>query len=295
MTAFSETLDYFSPSGVPLRSKVSITITEQDFRYQVEPSPDQPVRQGDVANDANRIGRRNGVDSLDDLLEGTGFNLALGMDAQLEANVSLSLGVEAGIDVNLGASLGLSADFDLDLRAGVDLGVSAAADVFGIDAVVGIGGTARAGVAMTPARAGFAAPPITASMPPTVWAPQGLPAGSRAVDTARAVVEARQHGDADRVRPAGFQRDTDVTVAPTLPGNRAPVPVRGTPPIRVPAFGEAEATVYARDRIGGPLASSLSGHRPRWETLTGERRAAPRATACTCGCGSSGGCGCGRS
>jgi len=35
VTSFSETLDFFSPEGVPLRSKVSITLTEQSHRYHV--------------------------------------------------------------------------------------------------------------------------------------------------------------------------------------------------------------------------------------------------------------------
>ncbi|WP_408611990.1 CIS tube protein, partial [Falsiroseomonas oryzae] len=38
ITQYQETFDYFSPGGVPLRSKVQITLTEQEFRYEIDSS-----------------------------------------------------------------------------------------------------------------------------------------------------------------------------------------------------------------------------------------------------------------
>lgn len=293
MTSFSETLDYFSPGGVPLRSKVSITITEQEFRYEVEPSPEQPVRRADMARDAAAVGRQNDAGDLDELLQGAGFDLAGGIDAELSASLDLELGLEASLDLELGASLGLDADFDLDLRAGVELGVSAAVGAFGTGAVLGAA-AAAGGAARAAGRIEVAAEARrSASKPPSAWAPRGLAEGSGAVEVARAVVEARARGAADRGKPAGFQAGTDVTAPRPLAGARAPQPLRGAPPLRSPAFGPAEARLYAADRRGGGAAGALAGRRPSWERLE-VAETASAAGGCAC-CGAAGtACGCGR-
>jgi hypothetical protein len=46
-----ETFEYFSAEGVPLRSKVSLTLTEKNFRYEITVQQAQPLRQESGGND----------------------------------------------------------------------------------------------------------------------------------------------------------------------------------------------------------------------------------------------------
>ena len=71
-----EVFDYFSPSGVPLRSKVSLTLTEQEFRYEVSATDAARRRQAVEQAKAvlNEIQHLSAVDRerLFGYLEGTG-------------------------------------------------------------------------------------------------------------------------------------------------------------------------------------------------------------------------------
>ena len=269
-----EVFDYFSPSGVPLRSKVQLTLTEQEFRYEVTATDAARRRAAvDKANTGARAAARAaGAASL--LGSGAGGGLGLDLDLDLSVGFDLDIGIDLDLDVGLAADLGLSvklgasADIGLSVGAGVGLDVDAAVDLFGAGAIAGSavgGGTAGvgAGVAITTAagpdlgKAGLdlprtAAGASAASQSPGPWAPEGPAPGSSAAGLA-AVVAAQRAGGA-----------VSASLLPSGPTAAAPLPVRGSPPTSprralarpIPLFGAGRA----------PLAVS-GERRPRWETL----------------------------
>lgn len=165
ISSHQETFDYFSPSGVPLRSKVQLTLTEQEFRYEV--SADDAARRRAAVDQAN-AGARALADAAGaaSLLGGglgagfsagfeAGLGLEVGLDLDLSAGFDLDIGLDVDLDLGLSADLGLSvklgasADIGLSVGAGVDLDVDAAVDLFGagaISATAGAGGPSGAGI-----------------------------------------------------------------------------------------------------------------------------------------------------
>ena len=125
ITTHQEVFDYFSPSGVPLRSKVQLTLTEQEFRYQVDAADAARRREAtaQAATDARTSATAAGADSL--LGGAPGSDLAAG----LELSVDLRLDADLSVQLGLAASLGVSADLGLAAGAGIPLDASAAVDV----------------------------------------------------------------------------------------------------------------------------------------------------------------------
>ncbi|MBL8459148.1 MAG: hypothetical protein JNM92_07280, partial [Zoogloea sp.] len=66
ISSHQEVFEYFSPSGVPLRSKIQLTLTEQEFRYEVKASDAAQRRQAveQAAGDARSQAAAAGADSL---------------------------------------------------------------------------------------------------------------------------------------------------------------------------------------------------------------------------------------
>ncbi len=301
--SFNETLDYFSPEGVPLRSKIKISITEQDFRYKVDAEQVQASRKPPAVDDANSVAGNNDLDSLFDLSPSGGFNFdpSLYLSLDIPAGASSS----AGIDANLDVELGLAVDLGVSAVAGVSLSTSAAFDVFGADiltvsldgdidlGVVAGGGSKQTATLISENARGDAA------RPPNAWAPDGPQAGSQATQLAARINEQRNRGQistdaavgvaevaiSNSVAVAEGRSNCDVST-PFIPSN--PLPVRGSPPL-VPAY------------FGPPLPKSLFGtrqsprptaapngyaHRPSWEELLRSSSEASSETdnmrACSC-------------
>ena len=266
-----EVFDYFSPSGVPLRSKLSITLTEQEFRYEVSATDAAQRRQAveQASASARSQAAAAGAGSL--MGGGSGLDLSGGFELSAGLNLDLNLDMSLSAQVGLSASLGLSADIGVSVGAGIALDASAAVDLFG-PAALGTGADlGRSGVAIPQPSPGLAA----AGVPPNPWAPDGPAPGSRAAGLA-AVVSSQRAGGAASAATAGS-------------GTRPPLPVRGSPPLaslRTPAAG---APLFAPRSAPTPAAGE---RRPPWETLpaaVSTTTPRPHATACSCG-----GCGCRR-
>lgn len=309
--SFSEVLEYFSPEGVPLRSKVSLSLKEQKFEYNVSDdersqaqlagfngggaggsgptSPSEALSKlgAGVAN-AGAVAAQNGLDSLLDI----GLSGSLSFDASLSlgASVGLSASVDVGLDLGVGVDLGVSAGASLEVSA------SAALEVFGSAAVsAAVGGSVD--LSATSQRAPSAAPPASPG-PRAPWAPEGPAPGSRASGLSAIVNAERSSGAAPELPPAGRGAFTATAIggAPasrsgqTMSGasaSAAPVPVRGSPPRVASAVGAGPAgAVLGKARFRPSETASLAGARPRWEagpSPSAVGGASPRP--CCPGCG----------
>lgn len=270
-----EVFDYFSPSGVPLRSKLSITLTEQEFRYEVSATDAAQRRQAveQASAGARSQAAAAGASSL--MGGGSGLDLSAGFDLSAGLNLDLNLDMSLSAQVGLSASLGLSADIGVSVGAGINLDASAAVDLFGPAALGTDADLGRSGVAIPQPSPGLAA----AGVPPNPWAPDGPAPGSRAAGLA-AVVSSQRAGGAASAN----------TAALSAGAARPPLPVRGSPPLaslRTPAAG---APLFAPR--SAPTPAAAGERRPPWETLPAAvTTTAPRPHATACACG---GCGCRR-
>lgn len=278
ISSHQEVFDYFSASGVPLRSKVQLTLTEQEFRYEL--TADDAARQRQAAAQAAAgVRDQAAAKGADSLLgkpgSGGAFDLSAGFSLSASASLNLSLDVSLDVSAQLGlsASLGASADIGLHLSAGIDLDASAAVDLFG-SAALGAPAGSGAGLALPATSPGLAA----AGTAPNPWAPDGPAPGSRAAGLAAAVIERRANG-ALPTPPALPGQPNANNAAGTLPS--APLPVRGSPPLVHSRAPSAAAPLFASR--GTPL--ELSGERrPRWEQLPAAS-ATQRPATSTCACG----------
>ncbi len=147
ITSYDETFEFFSHEGVPLRSKISVTISENDFQYEVRADQvkvakqqaqqdEQAQRDADETRNAGSDERGAGNNNeasekaesekkrdgfhnkLDDFTSGN-----LSLDEKLDQQLGLELGLDAGFDASL--------DFGVDISAGLDLSVAESLDVFG--------------------------------------------------------------------------------------------------------------------------------------------------------------------
>jgi hypothetical protein len=293
ITQYQETFDYFSPGGVPLRSKVQITLTEQEFRYEID-SQERARAQSAASPSPNSMrdaASAAGADSLFDLGSG-GFSLGLsaGFSASFSAGFSAGFSAEfsAGFsaDISLQAELGLSVDVGLSAGAGVSLSADAAVDLFGSSALgTGSATAGKAGIAAaTPPAAGgsgsaAAAVKGTIPSPPSPWAPEGPAPGSQAAGLAAIVLSQRASGTA--------------LAAPNTPGVVTPLAPRGSPPPVLPRAptGLAPPAIRSVPRE----AETTGDRRPRWEALgAAPSRFVAAAASLKSGCGCGGGCGCAR-
>lgn len=133
---FKETLDFFSASGVPLRSNINLTLASQDVEFQSNKSPapsvdrstqPEPVSAApgagaaDVANAlgdpraARGIAAANGASSL---RFGGGASLSVGGGVTLAAAADFSVGASAAVGAGGGVSAGFSVGGALGATAG---------------------------------------------------------------------------------------------------------------------------------------------------------------------------------
>ena len=268
ISSHQEVFDYFSPSGVPLRSKVQLTLTEQEFRYDVAATDAAQRRQ--AVEQANAGARAQAAAAGAGSVLGAGGPFGAGLGLDLSAGFALEVGIDLDLDLGLSADLGFSAkfgasaDFGLSVGAGVHLDAAAAVDLFGAAALGGgAGGTGggvdlgRSGLALPQPSPGLAA----AGAVPNPWAPEGPAPGSRAAGLAAVVANQRAGGALARPAPAtaGGAPPGDPGAAPP------PLPVRGSPPL---APQRSLGTAVPLLSVGAtPVSRDLGERRPRWESL----------------------------
>ncbi len=172
--SYKETIDFFSPDGVPLRSSVNLTLSRQDKVFDDSPggsgaasnpandslslpgsnSPAQTAAGAGAPGAARGIAASNGEESLR-FSAGGGLTVSGGVQLKAAAAFSVSAGIDgsAGAGLSLGgaASGGLSLGATAGASAGLSLGASG-----GISASAGAG-IAVGGPAGLSARAGLSA------------------------------------------------------------------------------------------------------------------------------------------
>lgn len=129
--------DLFAANGTPLRAKVSLSIKEQEPKYQLKSSNNatQPGQNNaDNANSDQTAAALDGETPAEFAArKGLDPNAWRGLDVDLSAGLSLSAGVEVGfsaalnVNAGIGVSAGVSAGVDVSLEAALGLQVEAKA------------------------------------------------------------------------------------------------------------------------------------------------------------------------
>ena len=154
LTSYKETLDFFSPEGVPLRAGISLGMDAQDRVFD-EPGASSGSNNfdavlaagGNLTQLAGQIG---------DPRAARGIALANGSASlRLGAGASLEIGAQVSISAAAGFATGASAGFGVGAGAGAGLGASAGVG-FGTSAGVGLGFSAGAGASAGPSMGGAA-------------------------------------------------------------------------------------------------------------------------------------------
>lgn len=312
--SYQEVLDYFSPDGVPLRAKVSVTLTEQSHRYHItgddrrddSQSPTSTAGDGATAASGATGGDPAGAGGPEDASPG-GLSAALsalgqgmakvgaiagqnGLDSLFELSAGIDLSFDLALD--LGLSVELQADLDLGLgvdlsasaSAGVDLSAGASVDVFGgaaIQAAVGVDADLSAGSATRASKT------TASAVPRSAWAPDGPTPGSATAALAAAVVQTRAVGAERAASPGAGAYSSTSTAGPpaSAAGGRAvPLPIKGSPPRPSPLLG-APPTRALFDRhpppigVGAAVDPGRPLGRPRWEGSTAPAAAGEPAPA----------------
>lgn len=204
--SFTEVLEYFSPEGVPLRSKLSISMKEQKFEYNIRENERAQLAGfngggggggggggpggggGEGGGGGGDGGGPGGLPGEDEggLFDGipTGGSLEFSANASLDisANASLGFSAEASLNVSASASLSVSTSFDasasvgIELGVGVDLAASAGASIdVSAKAALDVFGGAAVSAALS------ASPDLSATTSPSARAPAGaIPSAPRA-------------------------------------------------------------------------------------------------------------------
>lgn len=259
-----ELFDYFSAEGVPLRSKVSLTLTEKDFRYDVTAEQAAPRRQ-----DAATLGSGSGAADAPP-------STPPGAEQRREAALAATLvpGVPRPSAAQIGRSLG----------AGIPLQASEALALFGSAALPA--GAALPG-AIQGSSPGFSTARTTPTpqpgRPTSPWGRDAAPAASAAAALAARVVAQRQGG----LDPGPAQRrPSDQPQAPAPPPT-----ITGHARLRPRLALEPDPRLFPLPRL--PERSPLE-RRPRWEAAAalgpagwsqGGGPTSEGRSECACGCG----------
>ena len=128
--SFKETIDFFAPEGIPLRSSVNITLTKQSHvfdrdqrmgskRHQAEPRLRPLSSTDDVTSVAEQMGRPGdwqiiaAANGIENPRLGIGASIAVGGGF----GVNVSADARAGVSTEVSASTGGGAPFDVGGRA----------------------------------------------------------------------------------------------------------------------------------------------------------------------------------
>ncbi|GAC1627020.1 MAG: hypothetical protein NVS9B10_15570 [Nevskia sp.] len=156
---YKETIDFFAPGGVPLRSSINLTLSSQDVVFDNNKDPSIPVDTGlspapvvtrsgtgpagGAAGIAGALGDPRsargiaGLNAAASLRFGSGGELAIGGSVTLSPAAAFSTGVSAGAGIGIGGAAsagaglslggGASAGATLGAFAGLRVGTQAAA------------------------------------------------------------------------------------------------------------------------------------------------------------------------
>ena len=259
-----ELFDYFSAEGVPLRSKVTLTLTEKDFRYNVTAEQAAPLRDGSVT-----LGSASGAADAPPAVPP-------GPEQRREAALAAIL--VPGVPRPSAAQIGSS------LAAGIPLQAREALALFGSAALPA--GAALSGAIQASSPSLTTAPARSTPQPgrPTSpWGRDAAPAGSAAAGLAARVVAQRQAG----LDPGPAQRRS--SDKPQVPA--PPPPITGHARLRPRLALEPDPRLFPLPLV--PERSPLE-RRPRWEAAAAfgpagrPQGGAPTSegrSACACGCG----------
>lgn len=146
MDSLNETLEYFSEDGRPLRSKLSVSFSKQEIRFE-----EGEQQGGSALGTSAAPGGSNQQAAAGDTLQGlAGANwpsiaAANGIENPLDLAAGAVVDLSAGISLDAGLSAGAS--FDASLSAGASLGGGLRAGVSGGAGIGGgLGGGAGAGI-----------------------------------------------------------------------------------------------------------------------------------------------------
>lgn len=224
--SYQETINFFSPSGVPLRAKVNLGMVRQEAVF-AEDGAGSRAGEGGAAEAVLSLSASAGVTGISAMAGvgdvGRGLGAANGLETlrftsgpiSLGASVSLggpaafaSGGAGLGIGISGGAGIGLSGGIEasggVGAGVGVSLGGGASAGLsggIGVGAGGTIGGSASAGVSATQgAFAGLRATSSSGSVPPTLNTRSLLP---RADSVGLATDHGAQFGVGGRAKVEG--------------------------------------------------------------------------------------------
>jgi hypothetical protein len=140
--SYTETLEFFSASGVPLRAAVSLSLTEN--RYKVTNIPQRVPGQAQPLPQGSQIGPALAGAGMDPT-DWRGTALGNGMETpRFSAGVSLNVGIGASVaagaaaSAGAGFSVGASATLGTAIPGAFTVGTSSTAG-FGGSAVLGLG------------------------------------------------------------------------------------------------------------------------------------------------------------
>jgi hypothetical protein len=165
--------DLFAPNGVPLRAKVSLSIKEQEPKYQFLETGAGARDNSNTQQAGQNTGSQPGAGTNDSTQPAAGSNRSApalenetapefaarqgldpaawrGLDVELTAGLNLETGLDVGFSTGLSVNAGVG--FAVGFQAGADLSLKAAV---GLEAEIGAGTSAAAAVSANSA-AGFA-------------------------------------------------------------------------------------------------------------------------------------------
>src|SRR5262245_12068339 len=281
--------EHFASDGTPLRAKVSVTMKEQDAKYELlksgpgankggsETPPGQSgvgpgtIRAGFTDRTAVALGGesaaefavRVGLDPAAWRGVAAGLDSTLSLKAGLEIDFNASLSVGAGIGISAGveagASVSLEASLGLESSATAGVGAGAGADLSAGFALSAAGGVAaaietakitRAGTAAAAARQSFGPAAPPAAAGPAA-APAGTPARGAAVAAAGATAPASaQSAGAARPPPPEQPPPPLKTHGLPSPSAQAAAPPAPPPPLADPRSTSFGFGVPLRPRVG---------------------------------------------
>lgn len=162
--SYQETIDFFSPSGVPLRAKVNLSMARQEAVFAKDGAADGGGETGGdgavlsfsasagvtgisamagVGDVGRGLGAANGLETL----RFTSGPISLGASVSLGGPVAFASG---GAGLSLGGGIGVSGGMGIGVSGGAGIGVSGGMGVSaGVGAGAAIGGVASAGVSAT--------------------------------------------------------------------------------------------------------------------------------------------------
>lgn len=172
MEAYKETLDFFSPEGVPLRASVNLTLVQQDKVFESRSastggtltpdtvnvpagpnqSPQSMANQGGDPGAARALAAMNGEESM---RFSAGASLTVSGSVQLGPPVAfasggagIGIGGGVGIGISGGAGVGVGGGAGISIGGGAGVGIGGGAGIgIGASAGLGIGGAAMGGSA----------------------------------------------------------------------------------------------------------------------------------------------------